>query len=1082
MIMTILPLSTEKQLNQKLDKKININLARYFICLSLCLLSLGAFSEPLVTNNRSGLHPKTNVLIVGGEVNLPGEGTWVIASQDNPALSDISLVVPEAVMLRGLGIRELKKRQKRKRDHEKYNIGQIYYSIERYARNNNGMSPKVLGDTDIVGRFSKEQLDKVSLTQPANILVKNKNNRWHRIKDNIPLLIQLKPLIDDGKHWVTYVNGQTKLVPIDQELVKKYGLKIVAQEKSVEQKLAEISVTAKYQIIGKVKDSPPKSAISISLHNIETGKILKAQWKPEINNESDQELIKEWATARALKWRKMQRTGQLGFLPYWSYITANQYGLKDGDRGRLFNIEGLQRRQGRRTNIFNVLGGRAAIQETLQLQSIGVRQAESESAEISIDTIKGVEVKSHPFKQMLAGKKGGSLELANYVPADRFFAWFEDPKDLLSYINGGSDFIFNASSLFLRASYQYKLKEHYYKKIGVDAKWVELFLRSKFIDELAVVLPDLFLIDGTDITIIMKLKQPRAAKTMLRGLGIKTLDKPVKYSHKGGDSYWVIHNDLLLVSTHPEELDRVGALATGAAKNSLGQSTEFKYMLTQLPIEKKTRSFFYFSDPFIRHLVGPGVKIAQMRRLQARSEMEATIAACLLYKADGNKNAPLLKELYRREYLHHPVMVTDIRLAEDCSVNSKSWGSPADMPTLLEMPVTSVHIKEKKAYENYRSNYTRYWRRFFDPIAIRMNQESKRRLEVTTFILPLIDNSIYQALREMIVAGEDGKKLSVPKLKPDPVAQLSLNLKQTIWDVGKNEFIRDFLVKYVGVPPLVAEYLGPDIHIALGDADPIIVMGSGGLNGAFGMVSNSNNRNFSFMRTIPIIVSLLTRPTVIMVGLTNPEAVKFLLHNMATGPLNNRLMMDLGRGGVYGVSGKDAWLYDLNIQGLMSMRFGIEVTDRFLKISNQPFSYDPEVVSVNNTINNGAALGLSPAAAIQQKPALFASANYQQRRTALAGINLLYPYLVSGTGSVEKATRQVHNQLGFTPVHPGKGKWEWKGGVLKSNVFGYAGKQKLARDVNDEPFGIFQQIERAEINMQFEDDGLRARASWELRK
>src|SRR2546428_8367618 len=50
--------------------------------------------------------------------------------------------------------------------------------------------------------------------------------------------------------------------------------------------------------------------------------------------------------------------------------------------------------------------------------------------------------------------------------------------------------------------------------------------------------------------------------------------------------------------------------------------SELRYLLTELPLTKDTRTFVYMSDPFIRRMVGPAVKIAQLRRMRARAEME----------------------------------------------------------------------------------------------------------------------------------------------------------------------------------------------------------------------------------------------------------------------------------------------------------------------------------------------------------------------------------------------------------------------------------------------------------------------------
>ena len=87
-----------------------------------------------------------------------------------------------------------------------------------------------------------------------------------------------------------------------------------------------------------------------------------------------------------------------------------------------------------------LLGGRAAIEETLQLQVLREFESEDEST-IRISSIQGVQVKSHPFDHMLGEKAGGKLELANYVPADRFFIYVAKPDSILPFIDHGAEFL-----------------------------------------------------------------------------------------------------------------------------------------------------------------------------------------------------------------------------------------------------------------------------------------------------------------------------------------------------------------------------------------------------------------------------------------------------------------------------------------------------------------------------------------------------------------------------------------------------------------------------------------------------------------
>lgn len=1042
--------------------------------LALALVTHG-HAQTIVTKTQSFQHPDTGIHLLGGEIVLPSAGVWSLVEQETPDIKVLSLVVPDLISQRSQGERVLKKQERMEREKDRHVLQRLYRLAEKYAREHEGVAPASLELIEALKTDATAMSGNYFLIPSTQILDRQKKG-WRRLPGK-PLILELNPLIDDGQHWVAMSDGRVSLVPIDNAIIEQYGLIMEARQPPVEKRLAEIATSVSYRIVGRASSARDQQVALVQLVNRETGDTLQVEWSLGDAAPGDEQLPKQWATHRVHKWRDMQQDGVGGLLPYWIDAVARQYGVDPNQD--LGGVRGNRMREDRQANLFHVLGGRAAIRETLQLQRLNAQGARKGSRTVPVSSIKGVEVKSHPFEAMLAGQDGGQLALANHVPVDRFFAYFADPSALLQYLDGGSHFIADGGSSFSGTSNDYQLHARYLERLGVDETWARRFLETVAVGEVAVVMPDLFLIDGTDITVLMRMRHPAVAKGMLKLFGIG-LYKPVyEHTNSSGDvSYWALQDDLLLISTHRKELEDIQRLKIDGNDQSLGRSAEFRYMLTQLPIERRTRSFFYFSDPFIRRLVGPQVKIAQLRRLQAKAELEAATGALLLYRLDGNQGTPSLDELVAKKYMPPPVLVEDISLAANGQARSKQYGSPARLNTLLTLQVKTASAAEKRAYERYLNNYNRFWRQFFDPIALRVNQAAAKELELSTFILPLIDNSIYQTLRDVLVEKDGARALAIPALQPEPVAMLSLNLKQAMWDEGA-EMLQDFLLKFVGLPPRIIDFFGPDLHLALGDGDPIVVMGSGELTGALGMLGGTDRAGQALM--IPLIGSLLTRPTALFIGLTDPEAVRGLLHGLRTGPLANSSVLGLGVGKLYGVAGKDAWRYDLNIAGLLSMRFGMELKDRYLAISNQPLSFDPQLVAIDTTPAHGAAISLAPAAAIRQRPALFASASDKQRRAAMSGLGVLYPLLAAGADSVEQAQQQATSLLGYRPVHPGRGKWSWRNGTLSSNVFGSPARQFQADyQSDDEAFGILHQVTRLSIAMQFENDGLRAVARWEL--
>ena len=117
-------------------------------------------------------------------------------------------------------------------------------------------------------------------------------------------------------------------------------------------------------------------------------------------------------------------------------------------------------------------------------------------------------------------------------------------------------------------------------------------------------------------------------------------------------------------------------------------------------------------------------------------------------------------------------------------------------------PVETVTAAEAEAYRTYVDEYSRYWRQYFDPIALRLDDAPAGELELSTFILPLLDSELYDRVREVLAVRETGPALRVPVVTPDPVLRLSLNLTEEAW-VKVAGLSSDLLLGYAGISPAI---------------------------------------------------------------------------------------------------------------------------------------------------------------------------------------------------------------------------------------------------------------------------------------
>ena len=1062
------------------------------VCL-LTLLSLSSFpslAATEVSENKKFRPPGSDRFIYQGSIQLPAKGRWLVdksSEGQQPVYLAPSAKDAKQIGQQNKGRRIAAMEQKRKKKQIGYTLRSIVNPAADYARQHDNIGPAATSDLDhkqykyVLKRFNKvidaqgqSQSQTQSTGQPAFFLLPkvrfhfsgNEQNSRIKEEDRQLLAISLQPLVDDGKHWLIYTDRTSERELIDQQLLDRYNL--VVRPLNTQTDSSESPSLYTYSIITQPATQDTAS-LPLSLRNPVTGAKKQILWQLSGATAGDASLKKALDIKRQASWRGWYRLSHSPILAGWlqkSFVSR-------ADR--------RQQQNSNNTSMFAVMGGRAAVRETLQMQLMAPADKD-EPRTIDIASIQGVTVKSHPFEKMLAGQKGGQLELADLVPLDHFFLYAAKPATLLPMLDDGAGFLSRLGGTMRKSTIKYFLKEKYLSRLGLNQQWIELFLNSEAVRDCAIIAPDLFFIDGTDITVITRLENPAIILPLLKMIKVSGLSESGIISRETTNNrkaFWAIKDDLLLVSTSRSELQEVIALAESKGKNSLGQSAEFRYMLTQLPVQEQTRAYAYLSDPFIRNLVGPKTKINQLRRMIARAEMEQITARALLGKLDGI--SPLtLEHLSRQGYLSAELTRKGYSMDEDLLVHSQEYGTVKDLTPLQATPLDKISKQEADNYAQYLEQYNRFWNRFFDPIAIRLNdvqEQGKAALEASVFILPLIDNTIYNSLKEILVNRETGTAMRIPTLSPNPVLLLSLNLREEAW-VGLSAKLAEMLSRYARINPAFIDDLGPALHLAINDADPVIALGSGDLMGAFGGNITGMGRN-SAMLMLPAALAVLTRPCTLAVETSDPDTSLRYLMNAAKSKRPARRRMTEVNVEFYQVAGEDSWIFSFDIMGMVTLRYGIEIRDGFVMIRNIPWSTPSSIEQISTSPLNGARLAVYPGAGKLQLSGLYAATVEHQSAAAMEGAGLLYPLLESGCADIDTAAKKHLALFGFMPAHPGNGSWQWQNNQVVSSQFGSIYRRQFPKyQQGDSGFGLMQDIEEFAVQMQFEESGLRTQIRW----
>ncbi len=505
----------------------------------------------------------------------------------------------------------------------------------------------------------------------------------------------------------------------------------------------------------------------------------------------------------------------------------------------------IGRQRNAQINLYSIFSGSLAVQESLQLDAMTGEPTVSSSGpprqfggrrdpmnqgsvnkgrvpgkmrDVPIDELKRPLVKSHPWEEMLGGKTSEVSRLAQCVPEDHSFIRFGSVGKLMDMRGVADDWYAYAAgqangSVRSRGNLSKLQKQWLMETSGLLKP-----LYDTAFAEVAVTSSDLFFSEGTDATLIMRLKQPDVVRTALDQMLKMQIQQNPQATLETGSFLGIdfthvttpdrsIHvyaaspaDDLHLRSNSRVAFERImrtilNQPEPGQAIKRLSDSDEFRYIRTLMPLgAEEEDGFVYLSDPFIRNLIGPEKKLTQRNRLVCRTRLQMLRHAQLLYRTQHGQNATSIEQLRSGQCLGNQENEMKLEcpsggqyalLEETINCRCSHHGSPDAMVPTCEIPVEQVSEALAAEYIEFVEAYSRYWQTFFDPIAVRIRVQPDRT-RVETIVLPLINNSIYTSLAS-VLGGKPDQLDSLP-IPEDNIASLALK-------VDKNR-----LLEQMGIP------------------------------------------------------------------------------------------------------------------------------------------------------------------------------------------------------------------------------------------------------------------------------------------
>ena len=504
-------------------------------------------------------------------------------------------------------------------------------------------------------------------------------------------------------------------------------------------------------------------------------------------------------------WSFEEAQAQLRMYPkdvFLQYV-ALKLGQRDGiDATELLGLNEPTRRQiaaerRERVDLFNLFSGSLAVQESLQLDAMrpgsDVNRESGEQQQgpaIQIQTLTGPTVESHPWHEMLKGQQPKVSVLANYVPADNYYIGFRSVSRMLDIIDGGNLFAKHLYTQTGESAFARDTEQKLRQQLAVETNPLARPFYDLIVKEISISGSDPFVNEGSDVTLLFRFDQDLVFRTQMDAY-LTAAEKSISNvtrTEETWDGTAFVHvsspdREVHVFSAYPAKglhvrsnsrtaFLRVLKLINGKSKSdksliSLGQSEEFAYVRTLMPADAPDEDgLIYLSDPFIRRLVGPEVKLTELRRLKCFNNLRMIGHAAAMYETENGHGPTSMKDLQDGNCLpdgFNPVGSNEGRLQCSCGgeyslsrdgrhgVCSHHGHADALIPC-CEIPETSVTTSEADAYQQFVTEYSQYWRTFFDPIAIKV-QATPERYRLETIVLPLINNSMYQSMA-MALGGE----------------------------------------------------------------------------------------------------------------------------------------------------------------------------------------------------------------------------------------------------------------------------------------------------------------------------------------
>ena len=307
--------------------------------------------------------------ILRAELRLPIPGYWFIrpgaVAADAP-LGEVFLDTSDATDVLLSGRRTAEKDEQEEIRRSGWPLSGLYRRVQLHTKEHDDKQPQSLEDVKQEWSGSNDE----KLSDDYHILFDVKITREDSgaprvTEENAAVFaFEIAPPVNDRKHWVLLADGRTERREIDEELFAKHDVTLKPGRTPWAQLKVRELKEADYMVYARIRG---EGAVELEVENSLTGDKAKVRIDPSGAVTGDREMLAKWATLRMWSMPLHRQATDSTILPYWWKQAPDLYGV---ERDELSFLAPPRRRRGASSDVFGVLGGRAAIRETLQVQAI----------------------------------------------------------------------------------------------------------------------------------------------------------------------------------------------------------------------------------------------------------------------------------------------------------------------------------------------------------------------------------------------------------------------------------------------------------------------------------------------------------------------------------------------------------------------------------------------------------------------------------------------------------------------------------------------------------------------------------------